>query len=239
MKIACVIPARLQSTRFPRKVLSLLHGQPLIQWVWKAACQVPFFHSVTLAIDSLETAAVVESFGGNYVMTPQECPSGTMRLAQLVADNKLSGDIFVNWQGDEPFIHTDMISTLLQSVNTEESDLWTLKKELTHDRDIDSPHIVKVVTDGNGFALYFSRSRIPYHRDHQQLLPYFKHIGLYAYTRTSLQRIVNLPTSSLAEAEQLEQLNFLYHGFKIRVHETTDDSLGIDIPEHLEKAHNL
>src|SRR5689334_19548983 len=103
MKISCVIPARLKSTRFPRKILAMLHDRPLIQWVWEAARSVPLFDSVTIAVDARETATVVENFGGNYLMTSESCPSGTMRIAELVQKNLIPGDIFVCWQGDEPF----------------------------------------------------------------------------------------------------------------------------------------
>jgi CMP-2-keto-3-deoxyoctulosonic acid synthetase len=125
----------------------------------------------------------------------------------------------------------------LQSIS-DTSDVWTLKKQLIHPEDIASPHITKVVTDSNGYALYFSRSPIPYHRDTLNTT-YYKHIGIYAYTKEALLRLAKAPSSALAEAEQLEQLNFLYHGLKVRLHETVYDGFGIDIPEHLEKAHQF
>lgn len=234
-KIACVIPARLKSTRFPRKILSLLHSKPLIQWVWEAAKSVPLFDSVTIAIDADETADVIRSFGGTSIMTSESCPSGTMRLCELLQRNKIDADIFVCWQGDEPFLHEKMIAELLQSVRTDAADVWTLKKRISALEDVHSPHFAKVVTDSEGYALYFSRSPIPYHRDMQETV-YYKHIGIYAYTRNALERLSQLPSSYLAEAEQLEQLNFLHHGLKVRVHETSHEGFGIDIPEHLEKA---
>jgi 3-deoxy-manno-octulosonate cytidylyltransferase (CMP-KDO synthetase) len=237
-KIACVIPARLKSTRFPRKILALLHNKPLIQWVWEAAKSVPYFDSVTIAVDADETARVAASFGANSIMTAESCPSGTLRLGELLQRKKIDADVLVCWQGDEPFLHEQIICELLQSAHTDAADVWTLKKRIENHEDILSPHVCKVVTDENGYALYFSRSPIPYHRDTQETL-YYKHIGIYAYTRDALSRLTELPTSHLAEAEQLEQLNFLYHGLKIRVHETSHEGFGIDIPEHLEKAHVL
>lgn len=237
-KIACVIPARLKSTRFPRKILSLLHRKPLIQWVWEAAKSVPLFDSVTIAVDANETADVVQSFGGSSIMTSESCPSGTMRLCELLHRNEIDADILVCWQGDEPFLHEKIISELLQSARSDAADVWTLKKRISAHEDIHSPHVAKVVTDSEGYALYFSRSPIPYHRDMQETI-YYKHIGIYAYTRNALERLAQLPSSYLAEAEQLEQLNFLYHGLKVRVHETSHEGFGIDIPEHLEKAHIL
>ena len=156
MKIACVIPARLNSSRFPRKIVAQLHGKPLIQWVWEAALKVPFFDSVTIAIDSPETEEVVRSFGGNYRMTSPDCPNGTLRLCSLV--DAIEGDIFVCWQGDEPFLNTEMIRELLQSAGKDEADIWTLKKTITDLNAAASPHVCKVVTDHQGYALYFSRS---------------------------------------------------------------------------------
>lgn len=234
-KIACVIPARLASSRFPGKILAHLHGKPLIQWVWEAAVKVPLFDSVTIAIDSVETEKVVRDFGANFRMTSLECPNGTMRLCDLIKKYDIEGDIFVCWQGDEPFIHEEMIQELLKSAGQDEADIWTLKKRIDPAL-ATSPHVCKVVTDQKGYALYFSRSLIPFHRD---ITPtYFeKHIGIYAYSRKALEKISTLPMSPLCEKEQLEMLNFMYHGLKIRVHETAHEGFGIDIPQHLEEAH--
>lgn len=235
-KIACVIPARLQSSRFPKKILASLHGKPMLQWVWEAAKSVPFFDSVTIALDAEETAHAVKKFGASYQMTSIECPNGTLRLCDLIQKYDIEGDIFVCWQGDEPFLHEAMIRELLQTVGKDDADIWTLKKRMDDPALASSPHHVKVVTDHEGYAMYFSRSLIPFHRD-TPLSYYDKHIGLYAYTRKALEKIGSLPHSSLAEKEQLEMLNFMYHGLKIRVHDTLHEGFGIDIPEHLEEAH--
>ncbi len=240
MNVTCVIPARLQSSRFPAKILALLNGKPLIQWVWEAACQVQAFNRVVIAVDAEETAVIARQFGAEAILTDPSCRSGTMRLVELKLANKIEGDLFVCWQGDEPFVHTTMIEDLIQSAPSDGSDVWTLKKEMTQQEEITSPHIVKVVTDANGYALYFSRSPIPYFRDapiEEQI--YFKHIGLYAYSPSALEKIATLPTSFLEEAEKLEQLSFLEHGLKIRVHETEHETLGIDLPEHLACAQEL
>ncbi|MGR3973734.1 MAG: 3-deoxy-manno-octulosonate cytidylyltransferase [Candidatus Rhabdochlamydia sp.] len=234
-KIACIIPARLQSTRFPRKILAPLHGKPLIEWVWLAAQKSTLFHSVTLAIDSEETAKVVQQFGGRYHMTSPDCANGTMRLCALLDLFPIEGDIFVCWQGDEPFLKQAMIEDLLQTAGHDGADIWTLKKKIPPSAATSSHH-VKVVTDHEGYALYFSRSQIPFHRD-CLATDYDQHIGVYAYTRAALEKIKSLPPSALAEKEQLEMLNFMYYGLKIKVHETVHESLGIDIPEHLEMAH--
>lgn len=236
-KITCVIPARLNSKRFPRKILAPLHGKPLVQWVWEAAQSIPFFDSVQIAVDAEETADIVRTFGGKPLMTAESCPSGTLRLCELLTHRKIDGDIFVCWQADEPLLHQKMLEDLLQS-SDDKSDVWTLKKKLSAPEDIASPHITKVVTDAKGYALYFSRSPIPYHRDLLDAA-YYKHIGIYAYTKQALLQLAHAPSCYLAEAEQLEQLNFLYLGLKVRIHETAFEGFGIDIPEHLDKAHHF
>lgn len=162
MKIVCVIPARLASTRFPRKVLSILGAKPLIQRVYEAAIATDCFDEVIIALDSQETAKVVESFGGKFLMTSPDCPNGTDRLVELMKTKQVEGDIWVNWQGDEPFIHKAMIENLLQTVQEKKFDIWTLKKQITDLGEIEKPNICKVVTDKEGKALYFSRSPIPF-----------------------------------------------------------------------------
>ena len=240
-KIACVIPARLKSTRFPQKMLSSLKGKPLLQWVWERATQVKLFDEIAFAIDSIEAKKIVESFGGKYFMTSEHCPSGTDRLVEVMQKKWIDADIWVNWQGDEPFIHSHMIDDLLQSVEEPLSDVWTLKKKISTLEEIQSPHIAKVVCDHRGFALYFSRSVIPHYRD---LSPgehklFFKHIGMYAFTREALQKISILKPCEIELAEQLEQLRFLYHNLKIQVHETQHEAFGIDLPEHIALAESF
>ncbi len=237
-KIACIIPARLKSTRFPRKMLSMLKGKPLLQWVWEKAKDIPLFDKVIFAVDADETAKLIDRFGGKHFMTSEKCPSGTDRLVELMQRNLVDADIWLNWQGDEPFINQEMIHDLLQTCETDGSDVWTLKKKIEKMEMAHSPHVAKVVCDHKGFALYFSRSMIPYYRD---ALPgehnlFFKHIGLYACTREALQKISQLKPCEIELAEQLEQLRFLYNNLKIRVHETHHEAFGIDLPEHLVAA---
>lgn len=235
-RVVCVIPARLMSTRFPRKVLCTIKGVPLLKRVWDGAKRVPLFNEVLFAVDAEETAELIEGFGGTWVMTSKECASGSDRLAELLKKGRVEGDIWVNWQADEPLIHEHMIRDLLQSCETEESDLWTLKKRITEERELANPHIAKVVCDKEGFALYFSRSQIPHYRDEPSFLNkiVYKHVGLYAYTREALLKISELPPCDLERAEQLEQLRFLYHRLRIRVHETEHEVFGIDLPEHVQ-----
>ncbi|NDD58452.1 MAG: 3-deoxy-manno-octulosonate cytidylyltransferase [Chlamydiae bacterium] len=240
-KIVCVIPARLNSSRFPRKILASLHGKSLIEWVWNAAIKVSCFDKVVIAIDDLETASVIDKFGGQYLMTSQDCLSGTDRMIELESKGYIQGDVYVNWQADGPFISEQTIHDLLQSCDDESMDVWTLKKRLLNQEDILSPEVSKVVCDIQGRAMYFSRATLPFYR---KTIPgkekiYFKHIGLYAYSSKGLQKISSITPCDLERIEQLEQLRFLYHGIKVQVHETLHETLEIDIPEHLEKAKNL
>lgn len=232
MKIICVIPARLQSTRFPRKILAPLGNKPLIQWVYEAAKKVAHFQEVVLAVDAEETRLIAEGFGAKVFMTSESCQSGTQRLIELVNRGALEADFFVNWQGDEPFISAQLIDELLQSIKQDDCSIWTLCKRTS---EASSPHIVKVVRTHSGEALYFSRSPIPFYRDVDEKF-YYKHIGIYAYTYGALKKIAALPASALEKAEQLEQLHFLQGGLKIKVHETTHEIFGIDTEEHLQQA---
>ncbi len=236
MSIICVIPARLNSTRFPKKMLAPLLGKPLLQWTWEAANRVSLFDQVVIATDSEEIASVVEKFGGKYRMTSPDCASGTDRLIELRQNGDLHADVWVNWQGDEPFLNPQALTDLLQSWKSDGADVWTLKKKITDPHQIASPHICKVVSNAEGFALYFSRQPIPYIRDANISPDFFKHIGIYAFAETALQKLATLTPSPLEIAEQLEQLRFLHHGLRVRVHETLEEPFGIDLPEHLSLA---
>lgn len=239
MSIICVIPARLNSTRFPKKMLAPLLGKPLLQWTWEAACRVSFFDQVLVATDSLEIARVVGKFGGKVVMTSPACASGTDRLIEL-QNSGIKAALWVNWQGDEPFLNAQAISDLLQTWQTDGAEIWTLKKRILSAQELSSPHIAKVVCDAHGFALYFSRAPIPFVRDPQGPTPdFFKHIGIYAFSDAALRKLAPLKPAPLELAEQLEQLRFLTHGLRIRVHETTQEPFGIDLPEHLVHAEAL
>lgn len=241
-RIVCVIPARLASTRFPRKMLASIADRPLLAWVWEAAKNVDLFDDVVFAIDSEQTAQIIESFGGKYFMTSPECKSGTDRLVELCMNEKIKADIWVNWQGDEPFIVPSMISDLLQTIDADGIDMWTLKKLITKSEDIFSPKIAKVVCSANGNALYFSRAPIPCFRDEtdpEVLVKekmYYKHVGIYAYTTQALRKIAGMNASALEDAEKLEQLRLLDYGFLIRLHETDQEVFGIDTPEDLVNA---
>jgi len=174
-------------------------------------------------------------------MTPVECISGTHRLTCVMQSNAIKSDIWVNWQADEPFVNKKMIDTLLQTCSKNDADIWTLKKRIKKEEDINSPNIAKVVCDNKGYALYFSRAAIPFYRadDTQITQTYYKHIGIFAYTTEALQKIANGKTSYLENAEKLEQLSFLANNLSIKVHETDQEVVGIDTPKDLQNAEKL
>ncbi len=235
-KIVCVIPARLQSGRLPRKVLLDIGGKPMLQHVWERAKACPFFDNVCFAVDAEETAHLVQSFGAPAYMTSVDCVSGTKRLIEIMKQNVVDADIWVNWQGDEPFLKRSMIELLLsRSADDQECDIWTLMTPIHDLEEALDPSAVKVVTDTDGKALYFSRSTIPYMRDNDYS-HLKKHLGIYAFTKKALKAIDEMPMSILEEKERLEQLSFLYHGLSMRVFQTQERTLGIDTPEDLEKA---
>jgi 3-deoxy-manno-octulosonate cytidylyltransferase (CMP-KDO synthetase) len=219
-------------------MLSQLLDKPLLQWVFERASRVACFDEVVFAIDSEEIAAVIEGFSGKWHLTSESCLCGTERLVELKQRAVVSADIWVNWQGDEPFISEAMIADLLQSCGEEEGDVWTLKKRIVDLSEVDSPQIAKVVCDQHGHALYFSRSPIPHYRDAMpdEKKIFYKHVGLYAFSKEALDKIAHFGETFIENAEQLEQLRFLYYNLRVRVHETEHEVFGIDLPEHLARA---
>lgn len=238
--IVCIIPARLNSTRFPEKLLKNINSKPILQWVWEAANKTTIFNDVVFAIDSEKTANVIKSFDGKYFMTSKFCQSGTDRIIEVMHSGKIKADIWVNWQADEPFIKSEMIYALLKTYDQDDADVWSLKKKILNKNEISSPNFVKVITNSNGYALYFSRSKIPYYRDKNNIQKiYYKHIGLYAYTTNALQKISQMHKCYLEDAERLEQLRFLFYGLKIKLNKTDQEVIGIDTPKDLEYAENF
>jgi len=241
-RIVCVIPARLASFRFPEKMLASLAGKPLLSWVWDAATKVSLFDDVLFAVDDQRLIDCIQSFGGKALLTSVHCQSGTARLVELVKNKKFDADIVVNWQGDEPFIQSPMILELLQSIDNPTQSVWTLKKRITNGADITSRSCAKVITNQQDQALYFSRSPIPCVRDNTNLEElvlqsiYYKHVGLYAFTKESLQKMATLGKSHLEDLEKLEMLRLLDYGISITVHETQYEVFGIDTPADLAKA---
>lgn len=229
-----IIPARYQSTRLEGKVLKDLLGKSVIQHVWENAKHAATLDDLIVATDDERIKAEVLSFGGKAVLTAKEHKTGTDRLREVV--NSIDVKVVVNIQADEPLLHSSMIDEIVRPL-LEEKDIvmTTLRKKITDPEDLKNPNVVKVVCDKNGYALYFSRSPIPYPRFAEGIVHY-KHIGLYAFTKDFLFTFTNLPASSLEEAEGLEQLRVLENGYKIKVATTQFDTIGIDTAEDLERA---
>lgn len=234
-RLACVIPARLASTRFPRKILAQLQGKPLVQHAYEAAKATHIFDEIVVAVDAEETKEVVEGFDGQAVETSRFCSNGTQRLLEVKAQGKIQADVWVNWQADEPFIHRALLEDLLQGIE-EGCDVWTLRKLIHKSHEIEDPNVVKVVVNAKEEALYFSRYPIPYCRDISKEPLVYKHLGLYAYSSEALKKIADMAPCDVEETEMLEQLRFLYHGLKVQVFTTEHETIGIDLPEHLELA---
>jgi 3-deoxy-manno-octulosonate cytidylyltransferase (CMP-KDO synthetase) len=241
LKILGLIPARYASTRFPKKLLTLVENKTIIQMVYEQAIQCDFLSAVYVATDHIEIYDHVQSFGGKVIMTDFSHTSGTERCAEAV--QKLGGtkefDFVINIQGDEPIIEPAVIDNLAKSLNSS-IDIASMYLKINTLEDILSPNVVKVVFNKNNEALYFSRSPMPFVRDVEvddwkENADFYKHIGLYAYQTEVLERIVKLPTVKLEELEKLEQLRWLYNGFKIKMIETYSQTIGIDTPEDLEK----
>lgn len=236
MKAIGVIPARWGATRFQGKVLAELLGKPVIQHVWESASKAKTLDDLVIACDDERIMKVVKDFGGKAVYTSPAQPSGTDRLAEVV--NPLDVDIAVNIQGDEPLVKPIMIDGVVMALEGEKvAQMATVIKKVEDDSELTNSNVVKVVVDKNGYALYFSRYAIPYNRtgeENKRNRPvYYKHIGLYAFTKDFLFTFRNLPESSLEKAERLEQLRVLEYGYKIKVVETKFDTIGIDTPEDL------
>jgi 3-deoxy-manno-octulosonate cytidylyltransferase (CMP-KDO synthetase) len=227
-----VIPARLASTRLSRKMLREIAGKPLIGVVYEAVRSSPMLADVIVATDSDEILHVCRTHGWNVQMTSPNHKSGTERVREIAMRH--DADVFVNVQGDEPMIRPDHIAKLLDLMQNPEAEVGTLKTPAAV-ADIQNLNAVKVVTDLNGRALYFSRATIPFDRDGSHP-DYFKHLGIYAYRRRTLERFVTLPESSLEKSERLEQLRFLENGIPIYVAETPYDSIGVDTEEDLQRV---
>ncbi|MFA5146133.1 MAG: 3-deoxy-manno-octulosonate cytidylyltransferase [Candidatus Omnitrophota bacterium] len=236
MKAIGVIPARWGATRFQGKVLAELLGKPVVQHVWENAKKAKTLDSLVVACDDERIMKVVESFGGKAIYTSPAQPSGTDRLAEVV--NPLDVDIAVNIQGDEPLVKPIMIDNLVMALESEKvAQMATVIKKIDDESELTNSNVVKAVIDKNGYALYFSRYAIPYNRtneeDRKKRPVYYKHIGLYAFTKDFLFTFRNLPESSLEKAEKLEQLRVLEYGYKIKTVETKFDTIGVDTPDDL------
>ena len=258
MKFIAIIPARYASTRFPGKPLAMLGGKPVIQRVYEQAVSV--LSEAYVATDDQRIYECVEQFGGRAVMTRADHKSGTDRIQEAVEHIGTDADVIINIQGDEPFMQASQLQTLMQLFDDPTTQIGTLGKPFESMDAVQNPNSPKIVCDLRGFALYFSRSVIPFIRDakpqtsnlksqtsnlkpqtsnHKFQIsdsPYLKHLGLYAYRREVLREVTQLPQSPLEKAESLEQLRWLENGYRIRVGLTDVETVGIDTPEDLERA---
>ena len=235
LTVVGVIPARYASSRFPGKALADIAGKPMIQWVYERARQARCLQRLLVATDDERIAEAIKHFGGEVVMTSPEHPSGTDRLAEAVRD--LPCDVVVNVQGDEPLIDPRAIEQAVQPLLDDATIVMsTLATPITSEDVWHDPNVVKVVTDANGFALYFSRSSIPYHRDGTPPLNALHHVGLYVYRKDFLLRFAALSPTPLEQLERLEQLRVLENGGKIKVVVTDYTAIGVDTAEDLEKV---
>lgn len=239
MKFIGIIPARYASTRFPGKPLALLGGKPVIQHVYEKVAAV--LEAAYVATDDERIYDVVKSFGDQVVMTRTDHKSGTDRIEEAI--EKIGGewDVVVNVQGDEPFVAKNQLDTICHCFDDPTTQIATLGKPFESMEAVQNPNSPKIVVDNMGFAMYFSRSVIPYVRGKEMSswlthYPFLKHLGIYAYRKDVLRQVTQLPQSSLEIAESLEQLRWLQNGFKIKVGTTDVETVGIDTPQDLERA---
>ena len=238
-----VIPARHASTRLPGKPLVALAGKPMIQRVWERTFQAKKITRVIIATDDQRIVQAATAFGAEAVMTRPDHRSGTERVAEVAAGAAWEGvEIFINVQGDEPLIDPEAIDTLIEAIELDESvSVATLMVPIVKPADIMDPNVVKVVLDFDGNALYFSRAPIPWVRDRQAPVhvQHMKHLGLYGFRRAALLDFPTLPVGDLERIEQLEQLRWMENGYKIRVAETSHDSVSVDVPEDVARIEEL
>lgn len=239
MKFIGIIPARYASSRFPGKPLAMLGGKMVIERVVEQVSSI--LDNVYVATDDQRIYDAVTGFGGRAIMTRTDHQSGTDRIREAYEKIGENFDVIINIQGDEPFIQRSQIKTVMDCFNDENTQIATLGKLFTTMEAVRNPNSPKIVIDNNGYALYFSRSEIPFVRnvDEKEWInkyPFMKHIGLYAYRSNVLKEITELPQSSLELAESLEQLRWLQNGYKIKVGTTDVETVGIDTPDDLKRA---
>ncbi|OPX29350.1 MAG: 3-deoxy-D-manno-octulosonate cytidylyltransferase [Candidatus Omnitrophica bacterium 4484_171] len=238
MEVIGVIPARLESSRLKHKLLKNILGRPLIQWTWEAAKKARLLDKLIVACDSPEIEKAVKSFSGETVITSPGHSSGTDRVAEAVRD--IDVKIVINIQADEPLIHPSVIDRLAASM-LEDNDIVmaTVKKKIDNEDELRNTSIVKVITDKDNFAIYFSRFPIPFKRDSETESIYFKHMGIYGYTKDFLYTFKNLPFSYLEHSEKLEQLRAIESGYRIKVIETKFDFRGVDTEDDLNRVKDI
>ena len=237
MKIIAFIPSRYDSRRFPGKPLALIAGRPMIQYVYQSAKSCPEISGVFVVTDDERIFQCVQGFGGKAIMTKRGHPTGTDRIAEATQKMKVKrDDLIVNIQGDQPVFHPSAITDQVSPFREDPDVLMsTLKCRISDEREIENTNHVKVVTDREGFALFFSRSPIPFFRDTKSNKIYYKHLGFYAYRRDFLTEFSRLPVGDLESTEKLEQLRVLESGYRIKVVETPFDSVGVDTPDDIKR----
>jgi 3-deoxy-manno-octulosonate cytidylyltransferase (CMP-KDO synthetase) len=236
MKAIIVIPARLKSTRLPRKVLLDLGGKPVIQRVYEACLKATLHHEIWIAADNDEVFNVCSQFTPNVIMTREDHPSGTDRIAEVI--EKIECDLVVNVQGDEPFFDAGIIDRLITALQQSDAVMASVCAPVANIEELNNPNLVKVTTDVNNNAIYFSRFAIPFSRDREveDVSVYKKHMGVYAYKTSFLQEFITMPVSFLESTEKLEQLRAIENGYKIKMIEVKGIEKGIDTPADLELA---
>ncbi|WP_282073360.1 3-deoxy-manno-octulosonate cytidylyltransferase [Polaribacter atrinae] len=237
MKIIAMIPARYSASRFPGKLMKDLGGKPVILRTYEAALHTNLFDDVYIVTDSDVIFKTIEKAGGKAIMSTKEHECGSDRIAEAV--EHIEADIVINVQGDEPFVDAVSLSKLIdvfKKDDKKEIDLASLKVQITNKEDIENPNNVKVITDVDNLAIYFSRSVIPFHRDKDITVKYYKHKGVYAFRKQALIDFYNTPMTPLEAAEKIEAIRYQEIGKKIKMVETDVEAVGIDTPEDLEKA---
>lgn len=238
MSVIGVIPARYNSTRVPFKLLRNILGKSLLQWTWESAARASRLDQLIIACDDDKIKEAAQEFGAQVVLTSSKHTCGTDRIAEAVRD--IDVKVVVNIQADEPLIHPSSIDGLVEEMIKDSNLVMaTLKRKIDDETQIRNPNVVKVICDKDDFALYFSRFSLPFYRDREMARTYYKHLGIYAYTKDFLYTFKNMPVSFLENAEKLEQLRALEAGYKIKVVETQFDSWGVDTEDDFYKVESL
>ncbi len=244
MNTAILIPARLNSSRLPKKIIADIGGKPLVWWVWKKACEVHGINDVYIAVDEQEVFDICIAFGAKVVMTSQHHQSGTDRIGEAIEKIESSYDYIINIQGDEPLIDTKTVGDFAKFLVNNQLQIGTIATSITTEEDLFDFNVVKVIKDQKNKAIYFSRNAIPAFRDkpYKEWLnnfPYCRHIGVYGFKTEVLKKIINLSPSSLEVAESLEQLRWIENGYQIGIMEVNYASKGVDTQEDLDKIREI
>lgn len=237
MKTIGVIPARYHSSRFPGKPLAMICGKPMVWWVYEQCKKVRELDEIYVATDDARIECVCLQYNMHVLMTSANHPTGTDRVAEVA--KRTDGTLYVNIQGDEPLIAPEMIKQVIRIFDDATVYFGTLKEEICDAEEIDAPSTVKVVTDVNGDALYFSRNVIPSNKKDDRMARIYRHIGIYAYKKHFLLKFASMKQTELELGEGIEPLRAMENGYKVRVAETKCSSIGVDYPEHIQLVENI